>query len=76
MYKQRNSLLHHLDALIADDLINFNLVHNILSHTYTKLAYHDSTTTELIAMIMVKLHIKIEGIKEQMQLSILPTVNN
>ena len=65
MYKLRKSLLHHLDALIEDGLITFNLVHSILYHTYENLAFHDSATTELVTMIIVKFHIKIEGLKNE-----------
>ena len=59
MFKLRKSLLHHLDQLFEEGLINFHLVHNILNHTYSKVAYHDSLTTELVTMIIVKFHIVI-----------------
>ena len=57
MFKLRRSILYHLDNLIEDGLITFNLVYNILCHTYIKFAFHDSVTTELITMIIIKFHI-------------------
>ena len=67
MYKLRDSLLYHLDDLFKDGLINFNLVYNILNHTYTKIAFHDAKTTELVTMIIIKFHIIIVDLKKRLE---------
>ena len=67
MFALRKSLLHHLEQLFEDGLINFHLVHNILNHTYTKVAFHDSITTELVTMIVIRFHILIVDIRKQIE---------
>ena len=67
MFKLRGSLLYHLDNLFKDKLITFNLVQNILHHTYSKMAFHDPLTTELVTMIIIKFHIVITDLKKQLE---------
>ena len=67
MFKLRGSLLYHLDDLFKDKLITSNLVSNILHHTYSKMAFHDALTTELVTMIIIKFHIVITDLKKQLE---------
>ena len=60
MHKLRKSILEHLDQLFEEGHINFNLVNHILHHGYSKLAYHDSIITEMVARIIINFHKRIE----------------
>ena len=60
MHKLRKSILEHLDQLFEEGHINYNLVNHILHHGYSKLAYHDSTITEMVARIIICYHKRIE----------------
>ena len=65
MYKLRGSILFHLDRLFEDGQIDFQLVNNILQYSFSKFAYFDSVTTELITRIIFAFHNRIDSITKQ-----------